>query len=181
MEGEGKPNCTKEVIITEIREPNPGNRLWLGTFNTSFEAALAYDEVVRKLYGPSVKLNLPQPYDDQYPSLTSLPENFVKSCKETSMVREPLKSLSIGGFSGSSIGSSFQSSQERLVRKINTEMFKFKGSSLGDDGEEVFYWPEFSLENDFLEMNDNDVLMGQEFKSNWEGNEIAGMQNQWFF
>ena len=171
---------TRGKWVAEIREPNRGNRLWLGTFSTSFEAALAYEEAARKLYGPSAKFNLPRPRDDQYPSLTSLPGNSAKSCKETGMVREPLKSLSIGESSGSSSGSSFQSSEERLMRReINTE--GFKGSSLGDDGEEVFYWPEFSLDNDFLEMNDIDVLMGQEFNSNWEGNEIAGIQNQWFF
>ena len=79
--------------------------------------------------------------------------------------------------SGSS-GSSFQSSKERLVRReINKQ--GFKGSSLGDDdGVEVFYWPEFSLENyDFLEMNDIEVLMGQEFKDNWDiGNENTETQ-----
>ncbi|XVF06477.1 hypothetical protein REPUB_Repub06bG0051600 [Reevesia pubescens] len=164
--------------VSEIREPNRGNRLWLGTFNTSFEAALAYDEAARKLYGSSAKLNLPhQPH--QYPSLTSsLPGNFVKSCKETVMMimREPLGSnLSVVESSGS-CGSSFQSSEEKLVRReINTE--GFKGSNLVDEGEAVFYWPEFSLENDFLEMNDIDVLMSQEFKGNWNLNrkETAGI------
>ena len=84
--------------------------------------------------------------------------------------------------SGSS-GSSFQSSKERLVRReINKQ--GFKGSSLGDDDRvEVFYWLEFSLENyDFLEMNDIEVLMGQEFKDNWDiGNENTKTQSQWFF
>ena len=45
--------------VAEIREPNRGARLWLGTFNTSTEAALAYDDAARKLSGPSAKLNLP--------------------------------------------------------------------------------------------------------------------------
>ncbi|XWS58446.1 hypothetical protein CRYUN_Cryun08bG0034500 [Craigia yunnanensis] len=72
------------------------------------EAALAYDEAARKLYGPSAKLNLPQPRDDQYPSLTSLLRHFVNSCKETGMImrERALGSLSVVESSGSS-GSSF--------------------------------------------------------------------------
>ncbi|KAF5725688.1 hypothetical protein HS088_TW23G00415 [Tripterygium wilfordii] len=46
--------------VSEIREPNRGTRLWLGTFNSSYEAAVAYYEAAKKLYGSSsAKLNLP--------------------------------------------------------------------------------------------------------------------------
>ncbi|KAG1365664.1 putative dehydration-responsive element-binding protein [Cocos nucifera] len=33
--------------------------MWLGTFNTALEAALAYDEAARAMYGPYARLNLP--------------------------------------------------------------------------------------------------------------------------
>ncbi|KAK9129757.1 hypothetical protein Sjap_010244 [Stephania japonica] len=70
MRGKGGPEnakCTFRGVrqrtwgkwVAEIREPNRGARLWLGTFSTSTEAAIAYDDVARKLYGPSAKLNLP--------------------------------------------------------------------------------------------------------------------------
>lgn len=53
--------------VAEIK--HPGSRVWLGTFDTSVEAALAYDAAALKMYGPSATLNLPNHTD--HPAVTN--------------------------------------------------------------------------------------------------------------
>ncbi|GMJ11966.1 hypothetical protein like AT2G40340 [Hibiscus trionum] len=49
--------------VAEIRAPNKGKRLWLGTFPTALEAALVYDQAAKTMYGDKAILNIPRVSD----------------------------------------------------------------------------------------------------------------------
>ncbi|KAK9053845.1 hypothetical protein SSX86_024920 [Deinandra increscens subsp. villosa] len=98
MRGKGGPenaSCTYKGVrqrtwgkwVSEIREPNRGSRVWLGTFSSAREAALAYDAAARRLYGPEAHVNLP----DEKPSASSSPPAVTAAANEARYHRSVLQ------------------------------------------------------------------------------------------
>jgi hypothetical protein len=82
MTGKGGPenrNCVYRGVrqrtwgkwVAEIREPNRGRRLWLGSFPTALEAAHAYDEAAGAMYGPTARVNFSESSADANSGCTS--------------------------------------------------------------------------------------------------------------
>ncbi|XP_019152757.1 PREDICTED: dehydration-responsive element-binding protein 2B-like [Ipomoea nil] len=78
MRGKGGPenaSCTYKGVrqrtwgkwVCEIREPNRGSRIWLGTYENSYDAAVAYDAAARYIFGAKAKLNLPHLWENEPP------------------------------------------------------------------------------------------------------------------
>lgn len=104
MKGKGGPEnalCTYKGVrqrtwgkwVAEIREPSKGTRIWLGTFNTSLDAAMAYDQAALKFYGPSAAFNLPDYLTT--PNSTGLDTSYKDvKCQDVGTSTAPSASLS---------------------------------------------------------------------------------------
>lgn len=176
MKGKGGPEnvlCTYKGVrqrtwgkwVAEIREQNRGARLWLGTFNTSLDAALAYDEAARKLYGDYAKLNLPQVQQHNRPSSNNINNNnhITASQVFTTDHIVPIQQQQQIESSNESVGNSSRFGESSVPRHFTSWI----------SGEDNLYWPESLEANDFLDVNDSgvslsDLMMGGN-DLDWDG------------
>lgn len=83
----------------EIRDPRKGTRVWLGTYATAEEAALAYDVAARDIRGAKAKLNFPPAVD--HAAVEEAKKRRTKAAAvESSCSSSPLPATSTGGGGG---------------------------------------------------------------------------------
>lgn len=79
--------------VAEIRLPNNRKRLWLGTFKSAEEAALAYDHEAFSLRGEKARLNFPHLFHGKQTSTTSSFSLSSSSCATIENAQPPCDHL----------------------------------------------------------------------------------------
>ncbi|KAL2504041.1 Dehydration-responsive element-binding protein 2D [Abeliophyllum distichum] len=184
MRGKGGPEnalCTFKGVrqriwgkwVSEIREPNGGTRVWLGTFANSYDAALAYDAAARKLFGPDAKVNLPHLYEENNQSpVSSIIESHVQNQENPVIAFSQCEPLPIFYENTAAYGYPFEGTSLNNSQNVNENEYVSMEGMVNNlntyylpEIDDSFMWAEAAKDTSFHFVEDMDLDYGNDWNN----------------